>query len=413
MKFGSRFLMPLVGLSVLAMQTPAFAADVLTVSGHARTRMSIDDNINTTTTPNAANATDTNSVEQWNSRVRMNMDLAPSSSVKVRITPQFTHQWAANANDGNTARAGTFTTHEAWMAWMPNNMVSLTIGRQILSYGSELIVGANDWGTFGNAFDAVKARFHHNMGTSDFFFAKTVENSAGNTPDNDFWGLYNTLKVGNQFVSTADVYAFWNDQRNHGATRSRIATLGVRAMGAQNGFDYDAELAYQAGKANSIDKKGLMIDGDVSTKFMNRHRVGLGFGYANTEWTEQFPTRHGKMGDADVIARNNVMNLAIMTNWMWNDQWTAKVNGYWFMRASTGSNNTPNTAAGYTMMTGNSDRNLGMEADLVVSYKADKALGFDLGYAMFKPMSALDKSSNTTRYNQTASRTYLQAMVNF
>jgi hypothetical protein len=415
MKFGSRFFMPLVGITVLALQTPANAADMLTLSGHARTRMTINDNVAGAAADNTggtAATTDSKNAEQWDSRVRVNMDFAPSSSVKVRISPEFTHMWSSTTT--TTGNTGTFSAHEAFMSWMPNNMLTLTIGRQILSYGNELIVGANDWGTTGNTFDAVRAKMNHNMGTTDFFVAKQADRTSTNVADHHFWGLYNALKVGNQFVTSADVYAFWNDNAAHGATRSRIGTLGVRAMGSNSMVDYTGELAYQQGKANSIDVKGFMVDGDVGGKFMMRHRLGVGFGYANTEFVPQFPTNHGKLGDADLVTRNNLMHIAVKTNWMWNDMWSSKVNGWWFMQANTGANasGAATRVAGGSYATG-TDRSMAMEGDLAINYKADKALNFELGYALFKPMSGLNKAGNPTVYNQTASKLYLQGVATF
>lgn len=402
MKFGLRFFMFLTtGVMAFAAVMPAHAADMLSTSGHARTRFMFSDN---------TNAVESNSNEDIRNRVRLNLDVTPSKALMVRIAPEFTNTWGTAAAGDNTNP--NFTAFEAWMSWKASDAATFFLGRQALSYGNELFIGTNEWGQNGRTFDAARVRLTYDMGWTDVIYSKIVEGSTPATtiPDHDLFGFYTGLDTGNRvpMVNGVDLYAFWDDNRNHGANRNRFASLGARLHGDINRLDYNVEVTGQFGKRNSLDVKGFQADLTVGADLMRDHHVALDFAYANTEYQDMYSTGHKFLGMADIINRLNVMAIALMTNWKLSDKFTATLDAHYFMKAKDDFNTgtTANTTA-------SGKRPLGMEGDLVLTYTPEKMLAFDLGYFLFKPLSAMSSSTLATRANKVNHQLYLQGTLTF
>jgi len=383
MKFGFRFFIPVLGITVLGVTN--LAAEQM-FSGHARTRLEFMDN---------ETLADTQAHEVWLNRIRLNADFAPTKSLNVRITPQFSHTWGSmDANDNTDPR---FTAHEAWMSWMASDMLTLYLGRQDIEFGKGLIIGHNDWGMVGNQegtfHDMVRARLSFDLGHTDIMYSKQSEGQTiGGGADQDLFGFYAALNPDAGAVKNVDLYGFWQDDRSgiagDGDGKDRLFTLGVRADGEINVFTYGLELAAQFGKFKDADsQKGLTADLDVGVKIQDHH-VGVNVAYANTEWTgineRAAQAKHADLGDSDVLERNNVLALGILTNWKLQEKWRAKVNGFYFLAPKS------DTAKAGGKAQVKDSKNLGLEANLVLSYMAEKNLNFDLGYNLFKPMSYLD-----------------------
>jgi len=149
----------------------------------------------------------------------------------------------------------------------------LRIGRQELRFGNEWLVGANDDGpspTWGLSFDALRLTYATDRVNLDAFWAKLAERSRiEEDGDVDFYGLYGSYL---EFEDvTLDAYWFWlrdagsrNDIKlGYGGEgiedtmgvddydTTNLHTVGLRAAGTINTFDFEAEVAYQFGDASS------------------------------------------------------------------------------------------------------------------------------------------------------------------
>lgn len=395
MRLPFRFIISTVaGLTAFtAVPLAAKNMDMVDVSGHARTRFIFQDN---------AALTETNNTEGLVNRVRLNVDVTPTKSLQVRITPEFTNTWGTA-----TPADGAFTAHEAWMSWAPNSAWTVFLGRQVLAYGRGLIIGANDWTNVARNFDAARARYSHQWGTTDLFYAKIDERSTAVAPavtggDHGLWGMYNALNPKMPTVKGLDLYVLFDDERGAGV-RSRIGVLGARVEGDVQAVDYNLEMTGQYGKAAGTTQKGFMTDLELGTKVMEKHRVALAFDYGNSEWTELFPETHKYLGMSDVIAtRANLIALALLTKWALNNAWSLGLDGHYFMQAKDDLG-----TAGGLVTTG--DRAMGMEGDVTIGYKPEERLAFEVGYDVFKPLSALEDAG----LNKTSHTFYLQSTLSF
>ncbi|HET7535365.1 MAG TPA: alginate export family protein, partial [Candidatus Didemnitutus sp.] len=160
-----------------------------------------------------------------------------------------------------------------------DDLVTVRIGRQVLAYGDERLIGSLEWNNFSRTFDAVKAtaNFADIKTTVDAFasrvvtirgrnFGDTTDDFTLNSSDSHdlFAGLYaqNSGFIKNQ---KTDVYLLYRDKdRNYPAYRpnaltsgatgvlpydipEKIWTLGFRAQSISSapleGFDYIVEAA--------------------------------------------------------------------------------------------------------------------------------------------------------------------------
>lgn len=148
------------------------------------------------------------------------------------------------------------------------------IGRQELVFGSEWLVGNNDFATvpvWGLSFDAVRLTWAGEVFSVDAWWSKLVERSPlEEDGDADFSGIYASYTGIDRI--TLDAYWLWlrdaaavNDTQlsfadewlegllgldNYG--KLDLHTVGLRAAGARGPLDFEAEVSYQWGDAAPV-----------------------------------------------------------------------------------------------------------------------------------------------------------------
>lgn len=390
MKLGFRFFMASAGVTALALFATEVSAQVKQeLSGHARTRMVF--NKNTT-------AQDTPSTESLQNRVRLNIDVMPSSSLKVRMAPQFRNTWG-------DAASNVFTAKEAWMSYSPNKDMSLALGRQSVALGNNRHFGTDSWNEDSIVHDAARLNFGFGSGNGSFIYVKNTEAGTpnGENRDRDLYILYTTWnKVG--FTNTLDLWAAWDDQKHEDiASRSRFGSVGLRFTVASGNADADVEAVYQHGKTAGEDKRGYSVDAQVGWSF-DGHRVGVLGYYSNDEKSSEFGDKHrltarGRriLGDAQVFTNQSNLTVgALTTNFGVSKEFDLSADAYLMMATDDSKD------AGGLAVTG---KNVGMEFDFVGTYKATDMFSYDAGYALFKPGDMV--SSDMVH------RFYLQAGMTF
>ncbi len=143
------------------------------------------------------------------------------------------------------------------------------VGRQEMKLGKGWLVGDSITPALGFVFDGIRLTYQQNDLTIDAWSHKLAENNAGDN-DVDFYGLYGTYSG----LENLSVSAWWMLVRD-GATATDttlgpgaewlesylgrddydptyLNTVGLRFWGNLGAFDYDWELAYQFGDADSV-----------------------------------------------------------------------------------------------------------------------------------------------------------------
>jgi hypothetical protein len=318
---------------------------------------------------------------------------------------------------------------------------SCRVGRQLLAFGDERLVGVSDWGNFARCFDAVRATWPKIGGGLDVFVSSVVQTQPGSrtgrtgwqsnhsSHDDIFAGIYSRFTP-SPLVKLEPYLLLRNSRQDvvysagaAGSSRpfdipQKIFTGGVRVIGGPAeklaGFDYDAELAGQTGetRGRQLVAGALVYPGPAWLD----HRAwalhaGLGYSikidavpvrvYAevnrasgdrdpadgkNESFFNLFPTNHKFYGGMDVFAWKNMREFALTASTTVHavkarieQHWFAldNVNDTWFRSNGVTTVRPLNTAARQA------PRRAGAETDLVVSRAFGKHLTLDAGFSYF------------------------------
>ncbi len=283
---------------------------------------------------------------------------------------------------------------------------SLRIGRQELQYGKERFVSPLEWANVRRRFDGVKLFARTESWDLDFWYAKPVvvqrKQRDRYDEDVDFYGAYITYKAIPRHG--IDLYALAIDDignrtnPNGRAGDRNIYTLGTRFWGKTADWDYEAEFAGQWGKwaGDRVHALSAALDGGYTfTTTPLKPRIGLGFDWASGDdnpfdgkvgtFDQHFPLGHAYFGYLDLIGRQNILAANVnLSAWPVKDKVRAAAafHSFW-LDAKSDALYDAGGVARLRDPTGHSNRRLGHELDLTVSWQIDVHSAILLGYSHF------------------------------
>jgi len=286
--------------------------------------------------------------------------------------------------------------------------LSLKLGRQLLSYGDERLVGPLEWLNFSRTFDAVKLHYQQEDWWADGFISSVVtpHESHFNTSDwsdtqNSRHQLFSGLYFSTSLipVQTTDFYAFHlHEEGLIGSTD--FITLGTRMKGDPlklAGWDYTFELAGQAGRALGQDLRAYAfhLEGGynwLQTSWKPRLAMEYSFGSGDSNakdgkvntFQNLFPTNHPPYGFMDTFSWQNMHNVVlrmaaqphakVKTTLDLHAFWLADTEDAWYRANGTTRVRNIHSKA---------SNNAGAEADFTINAKLSKHLDMLLGYSHF------------------------------
>jgi hypothetical protein len=319
-------------------------------------------------------------------------------NLKLFLEPQWYGRW------GGWEDRSDVDLYQGFLEWgkVLDSPVTLKAGRQELSYGSTFFIGPNDFYN-GLSWDGLKASFSPtDRLTVDLMGVRMAELNPGD-PENYLAGLYATYKVFEE--SSLDGYLFYNKggfpffHREFQVTEPdhRLFTFGARFSGKVAGFDYEVEPQVQWGSVRSAVGKGE----DRFRAFGGHADVGYTF---NVPWEPRiFAAYAFGSGDNDPFDgkfrefHGNVFNDNYLVGDMSviSDLSGVTANGahasgmhVWVAGISV----TPFAGLNLSLdvhrfvarkVPSSFSKELGVEVNLVASYKATKELSFLLGLNRF------------------------------
>jgi hypothetical protein len=237
-------------------------------------------------------------------RFRLGVKVTPSDLVSIYAQGQDSRelfsdrgnvpfQFAAEGDDG-------FDLYQGYIDLGNKEKFPVTarLGRQILSYGDERLIGGFDWNNFGRTFDAAKLTWTVDGPTKtsvDGFIANVVTQEGFDRTDRHnfefnesnskdlFTGIY--ASTGIISFQKTEVYALYRGKEGQGPEYNAtggtgllpintaydvdqdIWTFGARLQstspGRLKGFDYTFEGAYQTGTVSAVQATGAAFPGIV------------------------------------------------------------------------------------------------------------------------------------------------------
>ena len=284
--------------------------------------------------------------------------------------------------------------------------LSVRIGRQEQSYGSQRLISPLDWVNDRRTFDGVKAMHQGDRWQTNIFYLNPVGNSLSGTDLNeadrqiDFYGLFATRPV-SKHMSIDAYYLGLNNNRE----QFEYQTIGSRVFGeTDSGHLYALEGAYQFG-SNS---PGY---GNHNAAFMTAgmgHRLGrfcpqqtgearlwLWYDWASGDdeipaargdngFDALFPQSHWYLGFMDLFGRRNINDISIQFS---TPILSSKLQfvlwyHYFFLDQKTTPYNTDMTA--FNPDHAAADRHLGQELDILFNLRVNPRNELLLGYSFFK-----------------------------
>lgn len=108
-------------------------------------------------------------------RTRLSVDYQ-RPYIEAKVTAQHSGIWGQS-------NKGSFNLYEAWARLYTKNGLFAKLGRQVLSYDDERIIGANDWAMAANSHDVLKLGYegHGHKAHAILGFNQNGENTSGGT----------------------------------------------------------------------------------------------------------------------------------------------------------------------------------------------------------------------------------------
>ncbi len=377
--------------------------------------------------------------DQWLlHRVRLGIEWQPADSLRVELQGQDVRESFSDRAD-TPLRQGAegddaFDLRLASMEIGHPKQLSLKLGRQVLGYGDERLVGPLEWLNFSRTFDAVKLHYGEEDWSLEGFASSVVrlhESRFNNSDWTDsqnprrqiFSGLY--LSSTALAVQVTDAYAFHlHEEAPNGSTD--FITLGTRMKGDPlklRGWDYTLELAGQTGQVHGRDLNAYAWHVEGGYNWLNhawKPRLALEYSFGSGDgdaadgrvgtFQNLFPTNHPPYGLMDTMAWQNMHNLVLRmaTHPHQKVKTTFDVHGFWL--ADTGDAwYRANGTTQVRPITPGARNFAGVELDLTLQAKLTQHLDLLLGYSHFVAGSYLED----TGHGDDADFAYLMLTLNY
>lgn len=320
---------------------------------------------------------------------------------------------------------------------------SVRIGRTDLKYGVERLISPLDWANTRRTFEGVVAQQKFLGGVVDAFITRPVTIKAHkldqDNSSNWFSGIYSTWDLGEEGTDGLDVYLLsLNEQSNKffelvppapgvpGPIRGRdIYTIGARLWNKDGAGDTELEFARQSGKSGGATIRAYSLTARAGFTFQEMAtspRVGLDIDYASGDndpldttkgtFNQLFPLGHAYFGFADLVGRQNIIDIQPNVTLHVDDETTVKVSLHNYQLAE-GNDAAYNSAGGILAApTVGAGKRVGNELDITVVHRPDYLGPVDhilLGWSAFDPGHFVE----TNKSNKTIQRLYAQFTVHF
>lgn len=339
------------------------------------------------------------------------------SAKKDALTGRFLLQHAAiwGATGGGSLTQPPLNIAHAWATYQASDLVGVTMGRFVLGYGDERVLGAVGWDQNTRAWDGVRLSLTSADGVrADAFAVRSADglvSGASTQPELVFdgdavlVGTYVSLgALMGEALNTLDVYLLGDfvleDLTDDNANPRQLATAGALGKGAWGAVDVTVEGAYQLGSQCRTGADGLACgaDSDAISAFFVDGEVGatvvqsssLRFFVAGSvasgddpetdsveSYNHLYPTAHKFMGRTDVVGpRSNVTEGRAGAS-IKLGAFSLRESAHYFQRIQPKS------------------ERLGIEFDTTLGYKVDKGFVVGAGHGVFFPGPAVSLSSTT------------------
>ena len=357
-------------------------------------------------------------------RVNFNFD---DTKLKVKLSLQNVSVWGDVGTTSVNSKNGVMA-FEAWAQYSFTDKWSTKVGRQVLSYDNQRIIGGLDWATQGRSFDAALIKYKGGKSQLDLGFAMNTDSegkTAGTTAyftdrvfSNMQYAWYNTtfkklgmsfllLNVGKEYLKTpTDV------------DLSYIQTFGTYGKYAGTKLSLDYSLYGQTGKVDVNTVSAWEAAVNLGYAFTPKFKVAAGYEFLSGKdqgststmvksFAPLFGTNHAFNGFMDYFYVNNHINSVGLNDISLKIDFPIKKVNF---SLAPHFFSAPNKIYKGSI---EQDAYLGTEIDLTAVYKVDKNITVVGGYSqMFASDSMVVLKGGTGLNNTTNNWAYVMVNIN-
>jgi hypothetical protein len=366
-------------------------------------------------------------------RSRLHLDVHPDDSWRVYLEAQDSREFGSDLISRYAVPNGFEDDLDLFQGYLELNHISgsplsLRVGRQVLSYGEQRLLGGFNWSNVARSFDAVKLGIDLEAwnGQIDIFAGEEAIHDWGefNDPlrsDSTLYGIYSTWKerFGLDFI---EAYYLLDENDD---TETSVHTFGTR-LGNQyeNHLDWEIELAGQFGEFNDLDHAAFASHAELGYTFQHpvRPRVALAYNYATGDddpldgdhetFYNLYPTNHLHYGQMDLFSWRNLHDIELNVSKKPLENLTTVAELHFFLLDEPGSDAWYNAGGAVQRRAAagsDPDAYVGTELDLRLIYRPIDWLALEGGYSHFFAGGYVDDTGES----DDADWGYLMATVTF
>ena len=364
-------------------------------------------------------------------RSRLGFVYSKQDKLKIGFTTQIVSVWG---NDPQVQATGNnVTLYEAWAQYFFSSSWNIKAGRQVLSYDDERILGALDWNNAARKHDALKVAFKKNKWELNAAAAynQNSERVTGDFFDNGFSQPYKSMEL---------VYAKYQSGKNisfslialNNAFQSRIDSLNsyLQTVGGnfyfnKNKLKTQATVYYQTGKNHrknlaEFNTSAWMAAVKLNYAVNNKWELNAGTDYLSGKdmnstspnisyFNPLYGTHHKFYGSMDYFYGSSghdntgLVDIYLGTMIKATPQFSTQLAVHHFSAAALVEDAQQKST----------DRYLGTEADITLSYKLMKEVNISGGYSqMFTAPSMKIVKNISSQQNLSNNQNWVWLMIN-
>lgn len=336
-------------------------------------------------------------------RSRLNINFN-KEKLKGKLSLQNIRTWGEVATTATSDKNGV-AVFEAWALYDFDSKWSARLGRQVLSYDNQRVLGEIDWAQQGQSHDAAVISFHPKNHQLDLGFALNANAENLVAPSTPYTTNYKSLQYAwyhTQFSKVNMSLLLMNTGYEFAKTLTDLEvnykqTYGTYLSYKENKWDVNLGLYGQSGKSNDKDVNAFYAGANLGYAVTEKFKAGLGYEFlsgkdqndASTDFksfTPLFGTNHGFNGFMDYFyVGNHINNVGLSDAFLklnyTQNKWQFSLTPHLFSAPNTvldGSN---------TKM----DSYLGTEIDFTAGYAIQKDIVASAGYSQMFGTSTLER----------------------
>ena len=258
-------------------------------------------------------------------RSRLNLNFK-QEKMKVKLGLQNIRTWGDAATTATADKNG-IAVFEAWAQYDFDAKWSARLGRQVLSYDNQRILGEIDWAQQGQSHDAAVISFHPKNDQLDLGFALNANAENLVAPTTPYTTNYKSLQYAwyhTQFSKLNMSLLLMNTSYEYAKTITDLKvdykqTYGTYLSYKENKWDANLGLYGQSGKSFDKNVNAYYAGANLSYAITGKFKVGLGYEFISGKdqndtssefksFTPLFGTNHGFNGLMDYFYVGNHLN---------------------------------------------------------------------------------------------------------